>query len=78
MKKKVLHTCTCTCTYKSVYLLLMILTDSIYLYAIDDETPPKTDLLKPRESKSQPPAIMVSITLVLVTYLHNMKYLKLM
>lgn len=31
--------------------------NSIYLYAIDDETPPKTDLLKPRESKSQPPAI---------------------
>lgn len=49
----------------------MISIDSIFLYAIDDETPPKTDFLKPRESKSQPPAIAVSITLALVIYMYK-------
>ncbi|XP_062610379.1 tudor domain-containing protein 5-like [Saccostrea cucullata] len=35
--------------------------NSIYLYAIGDQSPPRTDLLLPRGARNQPPAILTSV-----------------
>ncbi|XP_061169727.1 tudor domain-containing protein 5-like [Saccostrea echinata] len=35
--------------------------NSIYLYAVDDQSPPRTDLLLPKGARNQPPAILTSV-----------------